>query len=129
MLFYDNTKTIYRVSLGWNHHFQEVEPEILFTHQMEVTRSNRRREIIMTHDAFFNTPQAQPPRWRCLDASSPGQDLLPLTVARRATNCKQTAVELTRQTLARIELNPKTGALITVSADQAMDRRVPQSAK
>jgi aspartyl-tRNA(Asn)/glutamyl-tRNA(Gln) amidotransferase subunit A len=56
---------------------------------------------------------------------SPGQDLLPLTVAeagRRIASKQLSPVELTRQTLARIEtLNPKTGAFITVSADQAMD--------
>jgi len=58
-------------------------------------------------------------------APSPSQDLLPLTVAeagRRIASKQLSPVELTRQTLARIEaLNPKTGAFITVSADQAMD--------
>jgi len=58
-------------------------------------------------------------------APSPGQDLLPLTVAeagRRIASKQMSPVELMRQTLARIEaLNPKTGAFITVNADQAMD--------
>jgi aspartyl-tRNA(Asn)/glutamyl-tRNA(Gln) amidotransferase subunit A len=58
-------------------------------------------------------------------APSPGQDLLPLTIAeagRRMARKQLSPVELTQQTLARIEaLNPKTGAFITVNAEQAMD--------
>jgi aspartyl-tRNA(Asn)/glutamyl-tRNA(Gln) amidotransferase subunit A len=58
-------------------------------------------------------------------APSPGQDLLPMTIAeagRRMARKQLSPVELTQQTLARIEaLNPKTGAFITVNADQAMD--------
>ena len=56
---------------------------------------------------------------------SPSPDLLPLTIVeagRRIASKQLSPVELTRQTLARIEaLNPKTGAFITVSADQAME--------
>ena len=52
-------------------------------------------------------------------------DLLPLTIAEAAKRiaAKQLSpVELTRSTLVRIEaLNPKVGAFITITADQAMD--------
>src|ERR1051325_8285461 len=56
---------------------------------------------------------------------SPGADLLPLTIAeagKRIAPKQLSPVELTRSTLTRIEaLNPKVGAFITVSGDQAMD--------
>jgi aspartyl-tRNA(Asn)/glutamyl-tRNA(Gln) amidotransferase subunit A len=78
-----------------------------------------RREFLQSSAAAIAAmalPQAAP---------SPSQDLLPLTVAeagQRIASKQLSPIELTRQTLARIEaLNPKTGAFITVSADQAMD--------
>src|ERR1051326_2050142 len=52
-------------------------------------------------------------------------DLLPLTIAeagKRIAARQLSPVELTRSTLARIEaLNPKVGAFITITGDQAMD--------
>jgi aspartyl-tRNA(Asn)/glutamyl-tRNA(Gln) amidotransferase subunit A len=58
-------------------------------------------------------------------AQSSEVDLLPLTIVeagKRIAAKQLSPVELTRSTLARIEaLNPKVGAFITVTADQAID--------
>ena len=94
----------------------------------EIEKPTTRREFLELSAAAL-TGLTFAPATQSNAAAAPqakgGPDLLSLTIADAAKKiaAKQLSpVELTRNTLARIEaLNPKVGAFITVSADQAMD--------